>query len=115
MQIDLEEVANSIPKGQENARPLADMVKIFDGYGWLPNHDKERKTRDLISRARMEYVICNLQDGKGYFRPTKDDFEALRKYTNQERNRAKEVGRRARLGEALLMDFYKERCEEQKI
>lgn len=115
MHIEVDEIISVIPVGKSNAKPLDEMVKIFDSLGWLPGSDKERKTRDIISRARMDYVIVNNQDGMGYFRPTIEDFEALRKYTQQEKNRAKEIGRRARLGDALLMDFYKERCDEQRV
>jgi len=118
MTIDIEQVARVIPLGHDNAKNLSEMVSIFESHGWLSDmsvSNRERRTRDIISRVRMDYVICNIQDGKGYFRPTKEDLEALRKYTEQEKSRAKEIGRRARLGESLLMDFYKERCHEQRL
>lgn len=114
--IDVGSVIKLIPVGSANAKSLDEMIVIFANAGLLDEvKDKGRKTRDIISRVRMDYVIVNNQDGKGYFRPTIEDFDELRRYAAQERSRAREIGRRARLGDALLMDFYKERCKEQKI
>lgn len=116
--IDVEEVVHLIPLGYENAKPLEQMVKIFDGYSLLEgvsDGNKGRRTRDIISRVGIDYVVCNLSDGRGYFRPTIEDEPQLRKWVAQEKNRAMQTGRRVRKGSELLEDFYKNRCEEQKI
>lgn len=113
--IDLAFVASLIPLGHDNAKKLIEMVAIFENHSLIPNYDKERATRRLIARIGMDYVVCNLQDGKGYFRPVKDDKDAFRKWLKQEENRAKELGKRIQKGKKLFEDYLKDRCEEQNI
>lgn len=114
--IDIEVAANLIPKGHENALNLNQMMSIFSNMGWLDNSgDPERRTRDIISRVGIDYTVCNLQDGHGYFRPTKDDLDAFRKWISQEESRSKRIYRRLNKAKKVFEDFMKERCDEQRV
>lgn len=117
MSIDIGDVARLIPVGYENAKTLPEMVQIYKANGFFDNNivSLERQTRRILARVGIDYVVCNLQDGKGYFRPTKEDLSELRKWVNQEERRAKEIGKRIHKGKRLLEDFYKERCNEQRL
>lgn len=113
--IDIGYVASLIPSGHENAKKLIEMVAIFDNQGLLGEKDKERDTRRIIARVGIDYVVCNLSDGCGYFRPTKDDKDSFRKWLAQEESRARELGLRINKGKKLFEDFMKERCNEQRL
>lgn len=57
-----EEVLLEIPEGHENAISRKDLV---DKVGLA-----DRVVRRAIEKARGKgYIICNFQDGKGYFKP----------------------------------------------
>lgn len=60
-----------IPMGRENAYKL-DLLSSIMGVD-------ERTIRQMIEDLTTNgCVVCNLQNGKGYFRPTTDDdFEAM--------------------------------------
>lgn len=110
----LEEVANIIPKGHENAIKLEQVVSIFNNYGWVGESDY-RGARRIIERVGYEYTICNLQDGAGYFRPTKKDLMDFKKWIKQEEARISKVSKRLKIGRGLFEDFLKDRLEEQVI
>lgn len=115
-EIDIEQAANLIPKGHENAVSLKQLMSIFENMGWLDNlGDPERRTRDIISRVGMDYCVLNLQDGHGYFRPTKADLDSFRRWLAQEESRALRIETRIRQGRRLFEDFLLGRCEEQEI
>ena len=60
-----------IPEGRENAYPLNFLCEMMG--------TSERVIRQMIENLTTNgCVVCNLQNGKGYFRPTTDDdFEAM--------------------------------------
>ena len=53
----------------------------------------DRVMRDLINTARKREVIVNIQNGSGYYRPTKDDVGEVEQFKRQEENRAKDIFR----------------------
>lgn len=74
-------ILDYIPKGRENAIPrkkLAYITGLTDS-----------KMRELIRKARAEKPIINLQDGKGYYIPTKE--EEVDRFIAQEEKRAKSI------------------------
>lgn len=114
--LDVERVASIIPKGHENALNLNQIVALFENQGWLDDvKDKERTARRIIERTGYEYTICNLQDGKGYFRPTKKDTTDFRRWILQEESRLAKISKRLSVGRKLFEDFLKERLDEQEI
>lgn len=76
-------IIDFIPYGKENAIN-SKRLSAITGFG-------NRKVREEVSKAREKETIINLQDGQGYFRPTKDDVVELRRYVNQENSRAKSL------------------------
>jgi hypothetical protein len=73
-------IEDLIPYGKDNAVSrtyLADVTGLTD-----------RKIRYLISKARREYPILNLQDGSGYYRPTIEEYIEAMHFYKQERCRA---------------------------
>lgn len=50
-----------------------------------------RDIRKIISQAKRDTLIVNLQDGKGYFKPTKDERELVERYLKQEESRFKTI------------------------
>jgi transcription initiation factor IIE alpha subunit len=74
-------VLDWIPFGKEQAisrKDLADGVGISD-----------RELRRIISELRRNFVICNDQDGKGYYRT--GDLDDIERAYRQERARALSV------------------------
>lgn len=49
-----------------------------------------REIRREISKARKEYIILNLQDKKGFFRPLDDEVELIKRFYKQENHRNNE-------------------------
>lgn len=82
MEID---IVKHIPFGKDNAVSRSDLA--------LKVGCSDRTMRDLINGARKRVVIINTQDGKGYYRPTKEDKEEVEKFKRQEESRAKEIFR----------------------
>lgn len=73
-----------IPFGRENAvttRKLTEITGI----------KSSRKIRNLISQERRNTAILNLQDGKGYFRPTDEEIKLVERFKKQEQSRAKKI------------------------
>ena len=78
-------IINYIPFGRENAISRKGLC-IKTGLS-------DRSMRELINKARKKDVIINLQNGGGYYRPTKEDKVDVEKFKRQEENRAKEIFR----------------------
>lgn len=70
------ELLNLIPHGRENAVKRAELQRLCGLT--------DRKMRNEIERLRADgHIICNMQDGKGYFRPTtKAEIRAQYKLNN---------------------------------
>ena len=75
-------IEDCLPYGHDNAVTY-DELKRYTGL------DK-RTIRAEISRLRKEIIILNMQDGKGFFRPTEDEGELLQRFYKQESHRNKE-------------------------
>lgn len=76
-------IMDYIPFGHENGvtrRQLAAAVGSDD-----------RGIREMIAKARRKYVICNMQDGKGYFRPAENEAYMVKRFLRQERHRKKQI------------------------
>jgi len=77
------DITKYIPFGKENAISRDDLA--------LKVGCSDRTMRDLINEARKRVVIINIQNGNGYYQPTKSDKAEVEKYKNQEESRAKEI------------------------
>lgn len=74
-------IIEEIPKGQKNAVTGDDLCRKFD--------ISKRTLRNMINAAQDKgIVILNLQDGRGYFRPSEDEAHLVERYAKQERHRA---------------------------
>ena len=69
----------------------------------------DRQMRKLIEDARAENCILNLSDGRGYFRPGRNDKDKLRHYINQEHDRSISILRNLKMAHNLLADMENER------
>ncbi|MBE7053437.1 MAG: hypothetical protein E7391_04090 [Ruminococcaceae bacterium] len=76
-------VIDFIPFGKQNAITQNELMMVT-GLS-------DRMLREEISRLRRDVPILNMQDGKGYFRPTEDEIEDVKKYISQEERRGKSV------------------------
>lgn len=79
------DIVKYIPYGKENAISRNSLA--------LKIGCSDRTMRDLINGARKREVIINVQDGNGYYRPTKEDIEEVERFKKQEENRAKDIFR----------------------
>ena len=75
-------IIDFIPFGKENAI-TREQLSAKTGR-------KDRVNRELISKERRDHAIVNLQNGAGYYRPTRRDEVAL--YVKQEEARLKSIG-----------------------
>lgn len=79
------DIVKYIPFGKENAIGRSELeMKVGCS---------DRVMRDLINTARKREVIVNIQNGSGYYRPTKDDVGEVEQFKRQEENRAKDIFR----------------------
>lgn len=80
-------ILDYIPTGHKNAITRHELC-IKTGYS-------DRKVRDLIEEAcTREHPILNLQDGRGYFLPDKNEMPLVRLYRNQENRRTASIRKR---------------------
>ena len=77
------ELIDFIPYGHKNAI-TSNQLGMLTGLS-------SRDIRKIISRAKRETLIINLQDGKGYFKPTEDERELVERYLKQEQSRFKTI------------------------
>lgn len=72
----------------------------------------DRKMRQMIEdESTAEHPILNLQDGRGYFQPTKEDLALIRIARAQEHDRAKNIMKRA----SAIDKFYKTLTGEKSV
>lgn len=102
-------VADLIPTGRENAVKRADLLNacIIHNLAYT-----DRNMRKQIEAARRDYVILNLSDGEGYYRPTPAELRDLQKYIRQEEARAKAAFTNIKLARKLYEDFKNGRITE---
>ena len=79
------DIVKYIPFGRENAIRRSELA--------MKVGCSDRVMRDLINTARKREVIVNIQNGSGYYRPTKDDVGEVEQFKRQEENRAKDIFR----------------------
>ena len=74
-------ILDYIPFGRENAIPRA-KLRYLTGLN-------DSAMRQEIAKARRETCIINLQDGRGYYRPT--TMEEVDRFIAQEEHRARSI------------------------
>ena len=95
-----------IPFGKENAISRSDLVTECVAAGLIDEGPSaDRAMRRLLEKARFDYAISNNQDGKGYYRPTKADYDDLRRDVAREDKRARTIFATNKVKRALLEDF----------
>lgn len=95
-------IVDIIPIGKSNAISRQQLLFTCAFYGIAKS---DRQMRREIEKARKETVILNMQDGSGYFRPTKDDLQELRHYILQEKDRSLTILSNLRMAKNLLEDM----------
>lgn len=85
-------VVNFIPCGHENAITL-------DELAWQTDLDK-RTIRGAIAKSKE--LVINLQDGKGYFKPAKDEHELVQEWIMIMGSRVRELSWRVRKAKKWL-------------
>ena len=104
-------IADLIPVGRENAIGRKTLVALCVANRLVADDviDKDRTMRQLIQKARIDYVILNLSNGDGYYRASKDDVQDLQRYIRLEEKRAKAAFRNLKKAKALYEDYKHER------
>lgn len=79
-----------IPFGKENAIKRSLLVEKCVEAGLInaSSDNQDRSMRKLLKRAKVDYSITNDGDGKGYYRPTKEETKRLIRNHNRERKKA---------------------------
>lgn len=100
-------IIDFIPFGKENAisRPILTSLCVEHGLIEKQVRDKDRIMRSLVREARFDYAIINDQDAKGYYRPTAEDYNRVRKHIAQEKCRAFSTLAPLKVEEALCEDI----------
>lgn len=73
------DIMGYIPQGHDNA---VTYEQLISRTGLT-----QREVREVISAARAEHCIINLQDGKGFFTPLENEKELVKRYLKQEYSR----------------------------
>ena len=76
-------IEDYIPYGKENAVTREELVRRTG--------ISDRNIREMIAKARRTTLILNLQDGKGYYRPTKEERADVERFVKQEKSRAMHI------------------------
>lgn len=109
-------IVDLIPVGGENAISRPFLVAKCAEQGLInPDNSaegKDREMRKLLEQARIDYTILNLSNGKGYYRPSRDDLMDLQRYIRQEEKRAKAVFKNIKRAKALYEDYRRGRIAE---
>lgn len=99
-------IISLIPVGRNSAIKRNELVKRCIEHGLVDdNANADRQMRLLIKQARIDFVILNLSDGNGYYRPALDDAQDLQKYIRQEEKRAKQTFKNISLARKLYEDY----------
>lgn len=102
-------IVDLIPIGRENAISRNLLVQLCVQNGLIDESlsvsGKDRLMRRLIEHARIDYTILNLSDGRGYYRPSKEDLMELQKYIRQEESRAKSTFKNLSMAKKLYEDY----------
>jgi len=69
-------IIDYIPYGKDNAISRKELPKVS-------NINDDRITRNEVETARANYAILNMQDGKGYFRPTEKERDLALRWKRQ--------------------------------
>lgn len=82
-------IIDLIPKGHENIINRHDLLALCIANRLLTDNTKHanREMQRLIKKARTECVIIS-ENGKGYYRPTKDEIFETEAWINKENHRA---------------------------
>ena len=107
-------IADLIPEGRENAVSRAILTEMCVANGLIDRKvkDKDRKMRNLVKKARIDWTILNLSDGDGYYRPSHGDLLELRRYIRQEENRGKAIFKNIQNAKKLYEDLMVGRLEQ---
>ena len=102
-------IVELIPVGSGNAISRNLLVQLCVQNGLIDESlsvsGKDRLMRRLIEHARIDYTILNLSDGRGYYRPSKEDLMELQKYIRQEESRAKSTFKNLSMAKKLYEDY----------
>ena len=82
----IEEFMRLIDYGSENAISRKLLVQKCVAAGLI---DKDRAMRNMMSKAKIDYAICNI--GKGYFRPTKMDKPYIDRFVAEREKQARSI------------------------
>lgn len=107
-------IIDLIPVGRDNAISRDYLVTLCVQHGLVKENlkDKDRAMRDLIGDAREEYVVLNLSDGNGYYRPTLKEFLDLQRHIRQIKSRINKQEERLKPELALYEDYKRGRLTE---
>ena len=107
-------IIDLIPTGRENAISRDYLVTLCVQHGLVKENlkDKDRAMRDLVGEARKKYVVLNLSDGNGYYRPTLKEFLDLQRHIRQIRSRINKEEERLKPELALYEDYKRGRLTE---
>lgn len=107
-------IIDLIPIGHDNAISRDYLVTLCVQHGLVKENlkDKDRAMRDLVGEARKEYVVLNLSDGNGYYRPTLKEFLDLQRHIRQIRSRINKEEERLKPELALYEDYKRGRLTE---
>lgn len=102
-----------IPTGKDNAIKRDDLTQKCVDAGLIGTEvrDKDRAMRNLLEKAKLDYSITNDGDGKGYYRPTKEDAVRLEKNHNRERKKAISTLAGEKYNGATIEDYKHGRME----
>lgn len=87
----IEEFMSLIDYGSENAISRKLLVQKCVSTGIIDKNlkDKDRAMRNMMSKAKIDYAICNI--GKGYFRPTPRDKPYIDRFVAEREKQARSI------------------------
>ena len=98
-------ILDYIPEGHENAVTLNYLIGITGCKG--------REIRAYIEKNNIvgDKPIVNLMDGKGYFVPTVEEKDSIKRYIISEKSRARKLEKKIRNFERYLSNIGQEKMD----
>lgn len=110
------EIIEFIPFGKENAISRPMLVAKCQQCGLVTgsNYSADVAMRELLRKARIDYVVLYNPDG-GYYRPLHEDILELQRYIRMEDKRAISIFKSIKRAKALYDDWYNERITDEGV
>lgn len=96
-------ISDLIPYGHDNAIGRKELLIVAHRH--FPNVNTDRQMRREIQRCRERGTVILYASNGGYYQPTNDDVQYIKRYIAAERTKAQTLFKETHFAEKLLDDI----------